>query len=293
VPLFVGMPGGTAPNTIVVKGSNVFLAAPNGIYKSEDSGQSWLLSNSGLTSTDIRDISISENGNIYAAVFNVGVFMSLNNGSNWANINGGFAGMNYINNIATNEDYLFAGLGLFNPPLVTSNDNGIVWKVGTNGLYGHEVKTLKTIGNSVFAGLNDGIFYTNNNGDVWLDVSSGLPLCEITSIGRDDSCIYVGTLGCGVWKRPLSDFVIDFTGNKTIDLSQTPKVFPNPFTSHLCASTNKDGYLTLLDYTGRPVLMQRMQSGDNTFNTIQLPPGLYFLKLQHGDKVYTYKVVRE
>jgi hypothetical protein len=39
--------------------------------------------------------------------------------------------------------------------------------------------------------------------------------------------------------------------------------------------------------------MQRMQSGDNTFNTIQLPPGLYFLKLQQGDKVYTYKVVKE
>lgn len=280
-------------NTIVASGTNVFIGTYSGVSRSFDGGTTWSASNTGLSSTDVRSITISETNDIYAAIYNVGVFMSTNNGSNWTNISNGFVGISYVNCLAASDIYIIAGLNDFNPPVITSNDYGTTWKVGSNGLFGHTVNTLRTIGNSVFAGLNDGVFYTNNNGDDWIDMSQGLPANSVTSIGRDDSCIYAGVAGHGVWKRPISDFAIDFTGNNVIDLSSNLKIYPNPVGEILFIETDENATIEIINMQGQIIETLILTDKSNSVDISGLSHGVYSLRIKTENGTTVSKLIKQ
>ncbi len=280
-------------NTIVASGSNVFIGTYSGVSRSFDGGTTWSASNTGLSSTDVRSITISETNDIYAAIDNVGVFMSTNNGSNWTNISNGFVGINDVNCLAASDIYIIAGLNDFNPPVITSNDYGTTWKVGSNGLFGHTVNTLRTIGNSVFAGLNDGVFYTNNNGDDWIDMCQGLPANSVISIGRDDSCIYAGVSGNGIWKRPISDFGIDFVEIYITDLPTDPKIFPNPASEILFLETDENVTVEIINMQGQIVETLLLTGKTNTVDISGLKRGVYSLRIKTESGITVRKLIKQ
>jgi photosystem II stability/assembly factor-like uncharacterized protein len=288
-----GIPGGSTPYSIATFGSNIYIATSFGIFRSLNNGSSWSASNSGLSSLDVRSIAISETNDIYAAIFDVGVFMSTNNGSNWTNISNGFVGISNVNCLATCDNFVFAGLNIWNPPVITSNDYGTTWKIGTNGLNGHSIITLKTIGNSVLAGLNDGVFYTNNNGDVWNNMCQGLPFAEVTCIGRDDSCVYAGVHGHGVWKRPLSDFAIDFTGSKIIDLSSNLEVYPNPANDKLNIDLEEKATIEILNLQGQIIGTKSLTEKSNNLDLSNLVSGVYTLRITTDRGIAIRKLIKQ
>ena len=76
-----------------------------------------------------------------------------------------------------------------------------------------------------------------------------------------------------------------------------PDVSPNPFNATLQVNLNKLAgnftTITLYNSAGIPVFTCETRKYYRIIDTEKLPAGLYFLKLQQGDKVYTYKVVKE
>jgi hypothetical protein len=78
---------------------------------------------------------------------------------------------------------------------------------------------------------------------------------------------------------------------------QEPHVFPVPFGNELNINLNKLAgnftAITLYNSAGIPVFTCETRKHYRIIETEKLPAGLYFLKLQQGDKVYTYKVVKE
>lgn len=98
---------------LAVSGSNLFAGADIGALLSADSGASWMSVNSGLT-TFVRTFAVS-GSNIFAGMYDDGIYLSTNNGTSWTSVNDGLTNPN-IRSLAVLGTDLFAG-----------TDNG-VWK---------------------------------------------------------------------------------------------------------------------------------------------------------------------
>ena len=62
-------------------------------------------------------------------------------------------------------------------------------------------------GNSIFAGLDAGMFLSTDQGASWVPFNAGFPACpkpDVEASCADDNYLYAGTFGDGVWRKPLT-----------------------------------------------------------------------------------------
>ncbi|HET7152645.1 MAG TPA: hypothetical protein VFJ29_02695, partial [Candidatus Kapabacteria bacterium] len=138
----------------VINGS-IYVESKNGgmrdhIYRSTDSGTTWVLSDSGITEPYFHDL-VSVGGNI-VTYSDSGIFVSTNNGVSWfSTARGGV--YQYLTSFAVTGSNIFAGT-LYGVYL--STDKGLTWQDVNENLpfYGIGVNTLATGNNSVYAGTN-------------------------------------------------------------------------------------------------------------------------------------------
>ncbi|MGL5941730.1 MAG: putative baseplate assembly protein [Waterburya sp.] len=64
----------------------LFAGTANGIFRSQDNGETWTAVNSGLNNTNVQTILIAENNEILAGTAADGVFLSTDNGGSWSSI---------------------------------------------------------------------------------------------------------------------------------------------------------------------------------------------------------------
>ena len=137
--------------SILFKGNNIFVGTYKGVYLSVNNGLNWTLINTGLTDTTITRLTISGN-NFLAGTTSGKVFLSSNNGSNWATVltpGSGWAGTWYTCAFATIGDTVYAGImyrGVYR-----STDNGNNWLYSNYGML-DTLFSLGVCGNNVFAG---------------------------------------------------------------------------------------------------------------------------------------------
>ena len=175
-------------------GTNLFAGDyEGGVSLSTNNGKSWSRVDSGLTNTNVQSLVVSPNGtggaNIFAGTSG-GVFLSTNNGTSWAELNSGLTDTSIVT-LAVSPNgaggtNLFAGTqdggGVY-----LSTDNGTRWTAVNSGL-------LKTVydpslyisiwvitvspngagGTNLFAGTDNGVYLSTNNGTSWSGVSTGL-----------------------------------------------------------------------------------------------------------------------
>jgi len=162
------------------------------------------------------------------------------------------------------------------------------------------VYELMAIGTNIFAGTNGGVFYSSNNGTSW--VGSGLMNTTVTAFAVNDTNIFVGTAGSGVWRRPLSEMITGVENNQTripngFALEQN---YPNPFNPstviryHLSVISNVK--LSIYDILGKEIAVlvagkQNTGTHQAQWNAENLPSGVYFYRLQAGSFVETKKLV--
>ena len=85
------------------------------------------------------------------------------------------------------------------------NNEGDLWIEVNSGLEETYVITLAADGVNLFAGTMHGIFFSNDLGNSWQSANDGLVNGFILSLYLSDSLLYAGSGGSGVWKRPLSE----------------------------------------------------------------------------------------
>ncbi len=109
----------------------VFAGVPDkGVYKSTDGGDTWILSNNGLSDTVIQDLAMSPDYTVDQTIFAVtksgGLFVSANGGANWSYI--GLEGV-FLRCLAVSPDYASDGtlfLGTWGT-ILRSTDSGTTW----------------------------------------------------------------------------------------------------------------------------------------------------------------------
>ena len=72
--------------------------------------------------------------------------------------------------------------------------------VQTNGPYSGHVSSFAVSGETIFAGINDGVFLSTDNGTSWKGADSGLPDFYINSFAVRNTTIFVGSQYGGVYR---------------------------------------------------------------------------------------------
>jgi ligand-binding sensor domain-containing protein len=119
----------------------------------------------------INDFAVSGT-NLFAATGGSGIFLSTDNGANWAPADSGLTDL-FALCFAASGANLFAGTGTGG--IFSSSNNGASWTPVDSGLPKKPVYSIAVIGTNIFAGTASGIYLTTNNGASWTPVDSGLP----------------------------------------------------------------------------------------------------------------------
>jgi photosystem II stability/assembly factor-like uncharacterized protein len=282
----------------------------HGVFRSTNNGMSWTQTT--LDTFAVLALTVS-GSNIFAGVMYAGVFVSTDSGLSWTMANSGLTS-NYILSLAVNSTNLFAGTcdsGVFR-----STDNGSSWVAA--GLSDKCVPSLVMLGTNLVANTSDGIFLSTDYGTSWQSIDSGLPSYEHNIFGPlafTDEYVFFGTghywyseikgggdVGVGVWRRPLSEIIIDVqnplnTAPTEFALEQN---FPNPFNPSTKISWQSPvgswQTLKVYDVLGNAVLTllnEYKPAGKYEVDFVAngLPSGVYFYQLKAGDFIQTKKMI--
>jgi len=292
--------------------SNSIVGQPGyGIYRSTDSGTSWVYANNGLTGVWVNSIVgvMDEFGKrtLYAGVIN-GVMKSIDNGNTWTSdglenynvssfavISDGIGGSNII--AGTNKgEFLSTG-------------SGSGWTQVNSGMNDLMISALAVSPNNsggtiIIAGTEGGnVYISSNNGSTWNAASTGLisgtwetgaSINSFTVSGSDIyACTYAGLFQSDNnifnWK-PINDG-IPFISIQ--DLSVIPNglgntnIFAGTFPSGVFLSTNNGSNWTLISLTSGPV-MSLMVNGNTIFAGVAwsvaypTPPYGVFISTNNG-----------
>ena len=193
---------GNRINALAVNETYLFAATQDsGVFRSGDSGTTWLAVNTGLVNQDVRALAI-RGEYLFCGTFGGGVFRSGDNGASWQAKNTGISTLN-IHALGGNDSFLFAGTS--GGGVCRTSDNGEQWLEVSEGLVHVNVFSIGITPVYVFVGTWGGsAFRTADNGMQWFLVTNGLfhPRENIIpySFAAADTFVFAGTGGGGVFR---------------------------------------------------------------------------------------------
>lgn len=136
---------------------------------------------------------LTTNGTHIFAGADSGVYVSGDNGVNWAQSNIGLTSKK-VYSFAVNGTTVYSGLiGVFQ-----STNNGSAWT--SLGMSATVDFSLLIINNNIFAGTGGGVYLSTNNGAAWNQVNNGLNTSmDVHALAVNGNNIFAGATGYGVY----------------------------------------------------------------------------------------------
>lgn len=194
-----GLSSSSQVTTFAVMGTSIFAGTYNGIFLSADSGVSWAPASSGQEGTDV--ITLAASGPALYAGGGYGFFESNDQGANWTPEYSGLTGMTVeaISVLDTASDgsagALFAGTS--SSGILESPDGGVDWFPTDSGLIIANITALTVLGPDVFAGTDNSMFGSTDDGGSWqtLNLGNGLNTTTtgVSSLATDGSTLFAAS----------------------------------------------------------------------------------------------------
>lgn len=176
------------------------------------------------------------------------------------------------------------------------------------------IRVVRPYHGALFLGhTSDGIFYTTDMGESWIDFSDGFSgellgenyfvFDTPMNFAFTDNYVVapVFTLAeeaIGVYRAPIPDELITNGVLDNLALSNPMVVYPNPFTNLINIAIPEgmvgDLDVQLMDITGRILISQKVaaQSGIIPLETSSLTKGMYVISIQQGGSKFSRTVVK-
>lgn len=182
---------------LLVKDGYYFAGTEQGVFRYD--GSSWTLV--GLDGMDVRSL-VNVNGKIYAGVWGGGIYVSSNNGADWAALNSDMISWAAVQDITAhitvdfNVELFVATLG---NGVCFSPDGGASWTKLDLG-YNFVWSIASTSTGTLFAGTyGDGLYTSDDDGSSWTKVAgvNAHYVYDITVDANDN--VYISTLNGGIY----------------------------------------------------------------------------------------------
>ena len=178
-----------------------------------------------------------------------------------------------------------------------SKDGGMSWESKLFDLPDFSALALVwdvTYGEDIlYLGMNYGVYYLREQDASWSSHDANLPNVQVNEleINTADSKLYAATYGRGLWRVALFN-------PSSLGVQELPvfdlNITPNPTTGvfNLNLNSNELVLLKIYDMLGKLVFYEKNRDlTQNPQIKLALPPGLYFLKVNIGNKVIAKKLV--
>ena len=166
----IGPPSGRVFDVFATSNGTLFAFSPAGIYRLKPDAQSWTHLNNGIPTKGLR-IPMAEYRNTLYIVSKDTVFASTDNGETWNALSArpkGSAVKFIVTDLpdpsGSHVDTVMY-LAISDKGIFRSTDAGKQWTHLNTGLADRIISTMAIVGNSIFAGTNDGLYRLNT--DVW------------------------------------------------------------------------------------------------------------------------------
>jgi photosystem II stability/assembly factor-like uncharacterized protein len=161
-------------------GSIIYLGSGSKVFKSTDTGATWMDVSTGLGHGGIGAL-LFDGGNLFAGTpaDAAGIYRSTNGGTSWAPAAAGLPVGSMIRSMLSFGGYLFAGTEA--DGIYRSNDQGATWAktdAGNSLLVHGLVLTFCTKDNMIFAGAANGIYRSTDGGATFVRILNGFPSNE-------------------------------------------------------------------------------------------------------------------
>ena len=172
---------------------NLLVGSNNGIFKSQDEGQTWIRAENGLSHNNIEVLAIANDTLFLAGTNNSGLNLSADGGASWFQPESELANK-ILSATSTPDGHLFAGSGF--GEIFRSMDGGNNWVKLDGDFPSAEVDVLGASNQGyIYAGLlGIGVYRSMDNGESWILINNGLPdnYRPKKFIFEGDSTIWVG-----------------------------------------------------------------------------------------------------
>jgi len=173
-----------------------------GVYRSTDTAISWNKSMTGFPAGSTIASMLASNIHVYAGTRD-GIYRTSDNGTSWIKLSGDNDTLNYstVQGLCEKDGVIFAGTRLqFSSSVYKSEDEGITWVSSGSGLPGDLtfITGLTTIGGNILASTDQGVYYSPDDGDSWLQAN--IPQNYIPSIAAGAFYAYAPMSSYGVFR---------------------------------------------------------------------------------------------
>ena len=168
----------------------------------------WMQSH-GLENRNVTSVVLSGE-NLIAGVEGGYLYLSIDAGETWTPLDTivGMKGSSFgsaiviptLVSLFDNGASLFAGIWNAYPGGVyVSTDHGISWNVADSSFI-ESVNSFTSIGGTIFAGTNHGVFLSIDQGKIWTAGNTGISNYQVWSIAHLGIYLYAGTTGEGIFR---------------------------------------------------------------------------------------------
>jgi photosystem II stability/assembly factor-like uncharacterized protein len=185
---------------LVWNGSEFWVGTDSGVFVSTDSGINWTSRNSGLRNLNVQCLTFAGT-TLFAGTRGDGIFSSTDSGASWVSCNAGLTGL-YIRTLQFSQNTLFAGMipgnNYYQGEPVCSTDEGITWNcISPNtGAGANNVTAFDSIGNNLLIAMAfSGVYLSNDDGETWIPVDSGLENNTLLSFATMGTFVFASSLG--------------------------------------------------------------------------------------------------
>ncbi len=296
----------------------------NRLYKSTNRATSWSAISTDLTNGPgvnlmygtITTISVSPVNSeiIYAGTDDGNVWVSATNGMGWEYISAALPNR-WVTRVAAdpideNTAYVtFSGYRWDEnlPHIFRTIDKGQNWEDISGNLPEAPINDIivdPENNNTLYIATDVGVFFTHNLGQNWEPKGTNLPNVPVNDLvlHNDSRVLVAATFGRSMFTYDLNQ---DTLSTSYYEYFQTDKnfpvsVYPNPFTNRISVVVNSNvaqtGKIEICNISGRKLITLfegKFVSGVNEISdeSLNLDPGVYFLKVWLGEHQITKKIV--
>jgi len=274
---------------MVTKGNNLYVYDKSYLFSTNNLGASWNdFSNASGNNSNFNDLVIYKNIP-FAAKSGNSELLRLD-GNQWSSTNNGLPSNKEIKSIAYSSDAIYTYV--YNEGIYVSRDNGMSWTKATNGfLPSFEVLSFASRDSNIFVSSAMGVFYSSDYGQNWNPMNEGIEGLKTGPLVIYNDTLFVGTMGNGVWKHDLDDFIPVVEKDTTWKV-QHIKVFPNPADEFVRFDfTDYDkAQIRIFNILGSEMINTKLNS-DRQIAVSKLVSGTYIIVITTDLYTYTSKLV--